>query len=76
MSNVSPKQKDSWHGGVPEANIERMLELAKMPEARGKESVMVVAKSQRWRIGNHHSPRVVPSEINTMLNDTCVSACM
>ena len=44
MSNVSPKQKDSWHGGVPEANIERMLELAKMPEARGKESVMVVAK--------------------------------
>jgi phosphohistidine phosphatase SixA len=44
MSNVSPRQKDSWHGGVPEANIERMLELAKMPEAWGKESVMVVAK--------------------------------
>jgi hypothetical protein len=41
MSNVSPKQKDSWHGGVPE---ERMLELAKMPEARGKENVVVVAK--------------------------------
>ena len=55
-----------------EANVKRMLELAKMPEAREKGGGS--QRLQQGRIGNHHSPRVVPSGINTTLNDTCVSA--